>query len=158
MAAGAAALLMLKHSWSTSDVFQNVNALQTLLNSSLIGQPLLWDLAGAESASGCQKGFTCWENTCLGVSVQGSSTLYSNFTCDGICPPLSTKEWLAYSKFWTVPDENNISFATQPTILKKSATPSANLPPEEIFPVPQGQACTIKDAILFQDAYWLCEV
>eukprot|EP00656_Telonema_subtile_P039326 TRINITY_DN44453_c0_g1_i1.p1 TRINITY_DN44453_c0_g1~~TRINITY_DN44453_c0_g1_i1.p1 ORF type:complete len:353 (+),score=49.04 TRINITY_DN44453_c0_g1_i1:180-1238(+) len=44
VAAGGVAVLMARHGWSSTDAYNNVQTVQSFLNSTVVGQPLEWDL------------------------------------------------------------------------------------------------------------------
>eukprot|EP00039_Didymoeca_costata_P000505 m.45887 g.45887 ORF g.45887 m.45887 type:complete len:561 (+) comp10307_c0_seq1:331-2013(+) len=154
VAAGAAAILMVANDWTTQEVYEHVEELQMLLNSSKIAQPLEWHGGKPPNPPPQRKGYVCGFSAkrCLGVPLL---PIFNSSTCDGRCSPLNKDEWLANEDYWTSPDSQGLIAAKSDTVLKKELVDSENLPPSEILGVKAGTKCklTVKDG--FRE-YFLC--
>jgi hypothetical protein len=161
VAAGGAAVLMVRERWTSSDALAHVQQLQDFLNSTAVGAPRVW--------SGVGKGYVdsvCGLGRCFGVlpschwaSCQSFNTSYCGVSPRLVpsCQALASDEWLANADFWTrnVTKVGESIFAVQATVLKKSTAGSSTLPPSELLRVPAGVACRLLSPKAW-GGYWLC--
>lgn len=153
VAAAGAAVLMVQKEWSTLDAYNNVQTVRAFLNSSAVGQPLLWKENG--DLPPLQTGWTCELQRCIGVDFK-ASPLYPNNTCDTQCQALADDEWLANMPYWSKDGDDKI-IAIADTKLKKSTANSQVLPDEEVKNVPTGTVCTLVTQEEFE-GYALCKL
>jgi hypothetical protein len=161
VAAGGAAVLMVRNGWTSSDALEHIEQVQSFLNSSAVGSPRVW--------SGIGSGYVdsvCGLGKCFGVepSCHWASCASFNLSDCGVdpskipsCRPLAENEWLANADFWTrnATAVDELIFAVQATWLKKSTTSSGNLPPSEKMRTPAGFPCRLLSPKPW-GGYWLC--
>jgi len=106
VAAGGAAVMMVRNKWSTADALREITQLQTFLNSSAVGTPLDWtSLPPVDTPDGtvCELG-RCFEVDA--AAAKKSTHHHDDKTCGGSeggagCIALAQDEWLANAQFWT---------------------------------------------------------
>lgn len=151
VAAAGAAVLMVRHDWTSSDAFTNVNEVRAFLNSSAVGQPLVW--TPPNELPPLQTGYTCALSRCIGITTHPSD-LYPTDTCNNTCTALADDEWLANMMFWTRTATNQIR-AVSSTLLKKSTAQSSVLPADKLLAVPMDALCTLVDNDVYE-GYMAC--
>ncbi len=148
---------MVRHNLTTAGVLAEISSFQAYLNSSEIGQPLMWTLHNPLPPF--QIGWSCASSIgrCVGVDHSlGNETVHQDSACSGECKPLADNEWLAYSPNWLTVAPGVIK-ATSDTILKKSIANGEILPPTEVLSAPTNFRCTLVTPVLF-GSYYLCAV
>ena len=153
VAAGGSAVLMVRKQWSTQDAYDNVQTVRAFLNSSAVGQPLLWSESG--DLPPLQKGYACELDRCIGVDYD-ATPLYPSNTCKQQCPALAEDEWLANMDFWSKDGDAKIK-AVSSTKLKKSIANSQVLPSSEVKDVPANTVCTLVGQAQFR-GYVVCRL
>jgi hypothetical protein len=160
VAAGAAAVLMIRHNVSSTDSL-NVSDLQIFLNSSTIAAPLEFDQspAGGHFAPGSgDAGQLCAFGRCVGVDNATSLRLKRPVfeppggTCNATCPVLGADEWLAnceggsepgHGTIWNLDSTRTQLVAIVDTTLKKSFADSLDLPAASKHSAMTGTHCTL---------------
>jgi hypothetical protein len=160
VAAGGTAVLMVQNKWSSADALRNVATVQKFLNSSAVGQPLLW--AGLPPADD-PVGWVCELGRCIHVGSSGADAtrsaggvIYNTSSCSGVCSALGPREWVASNADWLPwhTTTNDIR-ATVATSLKKSTTAAVQQPPDDVRLAPAGMLCR-KLANTTFDGHFLC--
>jgi len=164
VAAGAAAVLFVRRGLTDTARLLDADAagLRALLNSSAVGQPLLW--TGGKSFPP-QTGYQCapfagGTGVCAGTDAahrNASRPLCPDASCRGLCGAMAADEWLANADFWSAPDAAGDIRATAATVLKKSFAQSAVLPPDELRGAAAGQPCRLASPEPLH-GYWLCTI
>ena len=164
VAAGGAAVLMLRKRWaSTSDALANIATVRSFLNSSSVGQPLNWSNVAPLDV---QEGSACVLGRCIGVDGASVAELKRSGvpvfptafppTCGTSCPPLADYEWLALDSQWTTNTSvGSRIYSTTKAALKKSTAVSYALPASMKLTVNSNTPCILSNMTKF-DHYWLC--
>eukprot|EP00040_Diaphanoeca_grandis_P005538 m.33269 g.33269 ORF g.33269 m.33269 type:complete len:680 (-) comp16786_c0_seq1:136-2175(-) len=163
VAAGGAAVLMVRNNWDSGATLLHVDELQKFLNSSAVQSPMNWTGVGPMDKT---VGSVCELGRCFqvdGNAAQHAPKVYNgSTTCGGTAntsacgATLAPYEWLANAEFWEkgVNDSKTI-FATQSTVLKKATTVSGSLPADMIYDVDAGAPCILISNQTFS-GYWAC--
>ena len=159
VAAGGAAVLMVRQGWTSTDAFAHISTVQKFLNSTAVGQPLDWAALPPEDNA---IGSVCELQRCLSVDHAGAAAahgrVYNDSQCSSHCEGLQSYEWLANDDFWSLPHNatpGTVIRSIQPTVLKKSTAYSGTLPPDMVHKVGNNAPCILVSAERF-DGYWLC--
>lgn len=92
--------------------------------------------------------YTCGASRCF-VPDTPRAPRYSNNSCDGVCSPLASDEWLAYRAHWAVTDNGKKLTATSSTALKKSEI-------QQTRPVAAGTVIPLAmPPVVADTSYWL---
>ena len=119
--------------------------------------------------TGAKSGFTCVSlfKRCLTVAQCAGSECYNNSACDGNCPAVGDRQWLALNgsnggfalltNFTQVSGKRAaIKALSTKSFLKKSELRSSNLPAQMKRKVPIGDLLPIEESQpIFGDGYWL---
>jgi hypothetical protein len=145
--AGAAAAMMASRNLTSAELLANVSALQAVLRSSTIQQPLSWKSAPSPSPSPPPpsptrpRSFTCGAGRCFQSSSPGK---YSNSSCIAAgthtpsCAPLAAEDWLLLKAHWRLAPNRTQATALFDTRLKKATLPASSLPAGEVKDVAEG--------------------
>lgn len=163
--AGAGAALMAAHNLSTAELLINITALQTVLQSSQIEQPLSWSGGGGPSPPHPPPNtrFVCGAGRCFGSSRVSRSYNSSSCVAPGArkpsCAPLAAEDWLLLKVHWRLALDKTRATSVVDTRLKKSELPASSLPASEQKAVPVGTTVTFDAAVIAVDGgYFLARL